>query len=292
MGVRLSALIAVCALSACASAVPSTAGAPSRVPTAAPGLQPVTVASQTLVGLQRVPIGILYQNSPVNDARVHVRVYRNTPSDPQANEADAPFRGEGLQGKGLYVALLRFDAVGTWTAEITAEHPTLRRSVSLLPVRVTSASTIPTVGQPAPRSHNLTAHDVPDVSYIDSGQPPNDMHELSIAEAIAQHRPTLVVFATPAFCQSATCGPQVHAVQQLEPTYRDRLAFIHVEVYEDFKPDPNKLHLSATMKEWNLQTEPWVYLIDRDGVIRATFEAATASDEIRIAIDHMLASQP
>ena len=257
-----------------------------------PGLQPVIVTSQVLVGTQRVPIGILQQNSPVNEALVHVRVYRNAPSDPLGNEADAPFKGQGLQGKGLYVALLRFDAAGTWIAEITAQRPPLRPSVSLLPIRVSSVSTIPGVGQPAPRSRNPTARDVPDVSYIDSGQPPNDMHDLSIAAAIAQHRASLVVFATPAFCQSATCGPQVHAVQQLEPAYRDQLAFIHVEVYEDFKPDPSKLHLSATMKEWNLQSEPWVYLIDRDGIIRAAFEAATASDEIRVAIDRMLAGQP
>jgi hypothetical protein len=252
----------------------------------------VIVASQLLVGVQRVPIGILQQNSPVNDARVHIRVYRNASSDPLANEADAPFKGDGLQGKGLYVAYLRFDAAGAWIAEITAQRQPLLPTVSRVPLRVSATTTTPTVGQPAPRSRNPTAHDVPDASYIDSGQPPDDMHELSIADAIAQHRPALVVFATPAFCQSATCGPQVHAVLQLEPSYRDRLAFIHVEVFEDFKPDPSRMHLSTTMREWNLQTEPWVYLIDRDGVIRAAFEAVAATDEIRAAIDRMLTPTP
>jgi hypothetical protein len=130
--------------------------------------------------------------------------------------------------------------------------------------------------------------DVADASYIDSGNPPDDMHTISIADAIAQHRPALVVFATPAFCESATCGPQVHAVQQLEPAYRDRLTFIHVEIYRDFKPDPSKRQLTRTVVEWNLQTEPWVFLIDSRGAIAAEFEAATAADELKVAVEHLL----
>jgi hypothetical protein len=130
---------------------------------------------------------------------------------------------------------------------------------------------------------------VPDVSYIDSGVPADDMHVVSIAEAIDQHLRTLVVFATPAFCSSATCGPQVHAVQQLEPAYRDRLTFVHVEIYRDFKPDPARRQFTQTVVEWQLQTEPWVFLIDGNGVIRSAFEGAAATDELKQAADQLLA---
>jgi hypothetical protein len=148
---------------------------------------------------------------------------------------------------------------------------------------------VPDVGDPAPRSHNQTLQDVADVSFIDSGVPPDDMHQLSIADAIAQHRPALVVFATPGFCSSATCGPQVRAVKALEPAYSSRLAFIHVEIYRDFKPDPGKRRFTTTVLEWHLQSEPWVFLIDAAGVIRAEFEAATSSDDLQASIDRMLA---
>ena len=127
------------------------------------------------------------------------------------------------------------------------------------------------------------------MSLIDSTIPPNDMHELSIADAIAQHRPALIVFATPAFCRSATCGPQVHAVQMLEPKYRDRIVFIHFEIYVDFKPDPNKKRLNPILDEWHLDSEPWVFLIDAQGIIRYESEGSTASDEMRTAIDKLLA---
>src|SRR6266480_2652421 len=122
-------------------------------------------------------------------------------------------------------------------------------------------------------------------SVFRSGWPPDDMHELSIAEAIAQHRPTLVVFASPAFCTSRICGPEVHVVQSLEPDYRGRLAFIHIEIYRDFKPDPSKRQLAPTVAEWRLTTEPWIFLIGPNGVIQARFEGPTATDEVKAAID-------
>src|SRR2546428_12524886 len=101
------------------------------------------------------------------------------------------------------------------------------------------------VGQAAPISHNPTIKDA-DATTIDSGRPPDDMHQISIADAIAQHRPTLVVFTSPAFCTSRICGPEVKDVQNLEPAYRP-LSLIHVEIYRDFVPDPSKRKLVQTV---------------------------------------------
>jgi len=249
------------------------------------------VASEVLPGEQRFPLGILDHNTPVQDATVHVRAFSLTNNTRQLkSESEAPFKGEGLEGRGLYVAHLKFDVAGNWLAEITAQRPNGAHGVIRLPFNVITSSIVPAPGQPAPRSHNPTIKDVPDVTYIDTGQPPDDMHQLSIAEAIAQHRPTLVIFATPAFCRSRVCGPEVHVVQSLEPLYRDRLTFIHVEIYRDFKPDPAKKQFSQTVLDWRLQTEPWIFLIDSKGMIRARFEGQTAADELKAAIDQFLAA--
>jgi hypothetical protein len=247
------------------------------------------VASQLTVGLRRVPIGIVDHNTPVTDAAVHIRAFASAGGSAQLrDEADAPFRGEGLQGGGLYVAQLKLDTVGQWLAQVTVKRPGATAVDLATPFQVLSAATVPAVGQAAPRSKNQTLADVSDPSYIDSGNPPDDMHAISIADAIAQHRPALVVFATPAFCESATCGPQVHAVQLLEPAYRDRLTFIHVEIFRDYKPDPAKRQLTATVVEWRLQTEPWVFLIDARGTIAAEFEAVAGEDELKLAVDRLL----
>jgi len=253
-------------------------------------LQAEIVASEILPGEQRFPIGIIDQNTPVGDAKVHVRAFYLAGSAAQPRgDSDAPFKGAGLQGRGVYVAHFKFDPPGKWMAEISAQRPNGANGVMRLPFEVVAHAIVPAPGQPAPRSHNPTARDVPDLSYIDSGRPPNDMHGISIAEAIAQHRPTLVILASPALCVSRICGPEVQVVQSLEPRYRNQLTFIHVEPYQ-LKPQPNRQQLTPTFLEWRLQSEPWVFLIDSSGTIRARFEGPTDADELRAAIDQLLST--
>jgi hypothetical protein len=291
--VALGWLVLLLVLNACDAGTPggSQTPAPSSPATAGPALQAQLVASQLTVGAHRFPFGLLERKTPITEARVHVRAYVAAPGGVAfKGESDAPFKGDGLEGRGLYIAQLNLDVAGAWLAVVTAERPGTTASTMQLPFRVAPTAVVPMVGQPAPRSHNQTIRDVPDVSYIDSGVPADDMHVVSIADAIEQHRPTLVVFATPAFCSSATCGPQVHAVQQLEPAYRDRLTFIHVEIYRDFRPDPAKRQFTQTVVEWHLQTEPWVFLIDGNGIIRAEFEGTAATDELKQAADQLLAA--
>jgi hypothetical protein len=284
VGAALALLLAACDSSA---APGPSASSPS------PGsatLQAVVAASELVVGSQqRVPIGITDHNTPVSDATVHVRsfVLKGT-TGTFKGESDAPFKGAGLQGAGTYVAHLDFDKAGDWGVEVTASRPNGAHMTARLPMNVLALPVVPGVGQPAPATHNPTARDVADVETIDSGRPPDDMHQLSIADAIQQHRPTLVVFATPAFCTSNTCGPEVKVVQGLEPAYRDRLAFIHVEIYRDYKPDPSKKQLAQAVVDWRLQSEPWVFLIDSKGVIQSRFEGPSASDELKAAIDQLL----
>jgi hypothetical protein len=283
-----AALAAALLLAACGStateqpaANPSSSGA---------SLQVVVAASELVVGKQqRVPIGITDHNTPVSDATVHVRsfILKGT-TGTFKGESEAPFKGQGLQGAGTYVAHLDFDRAGDWGVEVTASRPNGAHTTARLPMNVLALPVVPGVGQPAPLTRNPTVRDVADVETIDSGRPPDDMHQFSIADAIQQHRPALVVFATPAFCTSNTCGPQVKAVQGIEPSYRDRLVFIHVEIYRDYKPDPSKKQLAQAVVDWRLQTEPWVFLIDAKGVIQSRFEGATASDELKTAIDQLL----
>ncbi len=284
---RLLALIGLgVVLAACDSTGDTTQ------PAQTPGLEAQIVSTEVLVGHQiRFPVGILEHNTPVNDAHVHIRTFfLGNNGQETRGEADAPFRGDGLQGAGVYVAHLDFDKAGSWGAEITASRPTGAHAVIRLSFNVLAESVVPAPGQPAPRSHNPTVANVPDASYIDSGSPPDDMHQVSIADAIAQHQKTLVVFASPAFCTSRICGPEVQVVQSLEPTYRDRLTFIHVEIYTNFKPDPAKKQLAQTVIDWRLQTEPWIFLIGADGTIRDRFEGPTAADEVRDGIDRLFAA--
>jgi hypothetical protein len=286
--VRLAAAVAVAVLlSACGGATaPKTGAADSGE------LQATMIASELVAGLQqRVPIGILDHNTPVTDASVRVRSFLLASGDKAVfkGESPAPFKGDGLEGAGVYVARLDLKPAGNWGLEVTASRPNGARLSQRLAINVVSKPLVPGVGEPAPASNNPTSRDQPDLTEIDSGRPPDDMHGVSIAEAVQQHRPTLVVFASPAFCTSKVCGPEVHVVQSLEPAYKDRLSFIHVEVYSNFKPDPSKRQLAPTVLEWRLQTEPWIFLIDPKGIIKARFEGPTGTGELKAAVDKLLA---
>lgn len=277
-------------LTACGAAAGPDTGAGSS-PRESAGLQAQIIATELVTGpQQRIPLGITDHNTPVSDATVHVRAFvlQSNNTAVLKGESDAPFKGAGLEGGGAYVAHVDLTQAGDWGLQITASRPNGEQLNKNLAFSVIAAPVVPGVGQAAPASASPTIRDQPDATYIDSGRPPDDMHQLSIAQAIQQHRPTLVVFASPAFCTSRACGPEVNAVQSLEPAYRDRLTFIHVEIYTNFKPDPSKRTIAPTVTDWRLQTEPWIFLIDSKGTIQARFEGPTASDEIKAAIDKLL----
>src|SRR5207302_695001 len=238
---RAALLAAGLLLSACGTAAPDTGAASSQ-------LQAQVVASELVTGAQqRVPIGILDHNTPVTDATVHVRAFLlQGTTGVFKGESDAPFKGGGLEGAGAYIAHLDLVPAGNWGLQVTASRPNGAHLSQQLAFNVLANPVVPGVGQAAPASHSPTTRDA-DATTIDSGRPPDDMHQISMAAAIAQHRATLIIFASPAFCTSRTCGPEVKVVQSLEPAYKDRLTFIHVEIYRDFVPDPSKRQLAQTV---------------------------------------------
>ena len=130
--------------------------------------------------------------------------------------------------------------------------------------------------------------DISDLATITSANPPDpDLYRLSVDEALESGKPLVLVFSTPAFCVSATCGPQVEVVSQVKEKYQDRANFIHVEVFKD----PHLIEggrpvagTVAAVTEWNLPSEPWTFVIDQEGRVRAKFEQFTTAQEIEAAL--------
>ena len=100
---------------------------------------------------------------------------------------------------------------------------------------------------------------------------------MKIKDAIAAGRPLVVVFSTPAFCTSRFCGPVDEEVESLQATYRDRVDFVHIEIWKNF----DKKQLNDTASEWLVRadgglTEPYVYVIDSKGTIYDRWEGPVA----------------
>jgi hypothetical protein len=126
-----------------------------------------------------------------------------------------------------------------------------------------------------------------DLAKLTTRVPPDaSLLRYSVAESLAAHKPIVLVFATPAFCQSRTCGPVVDVVDQVRRRFAGTgIRFIHVEIYKDNDPrkGPNRW-----VKEWRLPSEPWTFLIGRDGRIKAKFEGSVAAAELAQAVRHYL----
>lgn len=186
----------------------------------------------------------------------------------------------------LYVARFRLERPGTYW--VLAEPVGGRPIQALGNVVVRERSASPAVGAKAPRSKTPTLRTEPDVSKLTTSDPPDtELLRYSVAESLDAGVPFVVAFATPQFCASRTCGPVVDVVDRVRrETAGKEMRFIHVEVYED--NDPAK-GVNRWMREWGLPSEPWVFVVGRDGRIAAKFEGSVSISELRAAVRRELA---
>ncbi len=138
------------------------------------------------------------------------------------------------------------------------------------------ASATPTLASARGRVAKLTTRVPPDRSLL----------RYSIAESLRAHVPFVVTFATPRYCSSRTCGPVVDVVDQVRRRFAGAgIRFIHVEIYQD--NDPRKGE-NRWVREWHLPSEPWTFLVGRDGRIKAKLDGPVSSRELELAVRHLL----
>ena len=230
---RCLAVVLTLALAAVGCGSGSTAEptpVPTRQPT--PATTQPTPAAKTIVGMastdlavgdNRVVFGVIIQGQgALRDERVQVKTFLLTASGPEGPKqtASATFQTWPGGAGGAYVANLSFDRPGEWGLGIEASRPDgslIRASVK---VKVKETSATPSIGSAAPRSRNKTAAAVSDLTELTTDTDPDpDLYRITVAEALDAGVPLVVGFATPAYCQTATCGPQVDVLKQMKDRY-------------------------------------------------------------------------
>ncbi len=290
----LAGLTVVALLEACQApqAAPTpTAPNPLIKPRAASGaeLTPVLASSELALGRNRFAIGLIDpQNQPITSGQVHLEFFKlDGQTAEKRSEADAVLRALELQNKGIWVAAANFDTTGPWGAQVTLTPEGAAAKVARLNFQVREKFSAPGYGDAAPRSASLTLADVGgDASKLCTHQPPCGLHDMSIADALQPAaKPLVVAFATPAFCTSALCGPELDTVLKLRDAYANRVNFIHVEIYQyPFEEQ----HTAKTVDEWHLPSEPWVFMVDREGVVRDRFEGSAPREEIEPSVQALV----
>lgn len=272
----------------------SDAGSPAR-----PSVYPVIVSSEQAVGPNRFLFSFLDPSTNLPAARpertVRLAFFDSPDAATPVATADAEFVWAIKGERGLYVSHVTFTRAGTWVAAFTTEAPGSPRETIRVTFDVREQATALGVGDRAPAVRTPTAADVGgDLRRISSD--PNPLpafYESSVDALLAAHRPFVLVFATPAFCVSAQCGPTLERIKPYVSQYPD-VTFVNVEPYVldvvDGRLQPkldanNQLQLAPAAQAFRIVSEPWIYVVDRAGTIVGSFEGIATDAELRAAIE-------
>ena len=281
-------------LAALACTPAETPDSPLALPPGGPPVSLVVSNSDLAVGDNRVSFGLVDRDyMPVRPDAVALRAVYYEPGSVTGQvryrtEAEfLPWPPEGR--RGVFIADVSFDQAGTATGDTlgiwelhatfdyaqspaeAAESLTIGSVVSVAPTH-----RAPFIGDAAPLSDTPTVMTVTDLRTISSSPEPDPaLYRLSVAQAVRSGNPTVVTFATPAFCVTATCGPQVSDLSDLAAGYEGQANFVHVEVYRDphrINPADPARELVPAVDEWGLVSEPWTFVVGSDGRITDRFE--------------------
>ena len=189
--------------------------------------------------------------------------------------------GAKADAQNIYVARVRTPAPGTYW--LLAEPVGGRRVQALGNVVVKKVPAAPAIGDRAIPVRNPIVAGGRDPKAITTARPPDtELLRTSVAQALAAGRPFVVTFATPLYCQTRTCGPVVQVVQSVARRWQGRgVDFIHIEIYKG--NDPAK-GTNQWVDAWRLPTEPFTFVVDRTGIIRAKLEGAFSAGELEAAL--------
>ena len=197
--------------------------------------------------------------------------------------------------RGIHVTELDFNEPGTWGVEASVPQPD--GSVVNLEVvmEVHERTKSVDIGEVPPLSRSRTVNDVEDIADLTTGsQRDESLYQISVGDALQNGKPTVIVFASPAFCTNAVCGPQVEVLSNLSSRYGDQADFIHVDLFtnpQEIKGDLTRAQPSPLLSEWGLVSQEWTFVMDGDGVVVGRYENFVPEEELEPDLMSVLAAE-
>jgi hypothetical protein len=300
---RLARLIGL-ALLVAACSTPGTTADPSAAPVGSPSgsagagaVFPVLVSSEVVVGENRILFSFLDASGtkPIAAPDRTASIAFTGPGGEAIPASEGTFVWAIEGTSGLYVTEAEFPVAGSWSAQFTTAAPGSPEATIPFVFDVREDATVVRPGEAAPSVDTPTLEDVGgEVEQISSDEEPQpSFYETSVADALAADEPFVLVFATPAFCQTQTCGPTLEKIKEAAARHPD-VTIINVEPYEttfedgQLQPvlDANNLLTPVEASDaYGLVTEPYVFVVDGDGKVARSFELIFTPEEIDAAIE-------
>jgi hypothetical protein len=237
----------------------------------------VRSSTDVAVGENRVAFGIVSQKDSVVKEISQGTVKVGFSNDGKAPQEfiDATLRDQGLDGRGLFTVQYDFDKAGIWDMAIQLDGKELPEPLSW---QVADKFAVAAPGDKAPTAASPTVADPMGVDPLCTRDPACDFHQDNLADVIGAGKPVVVLFATPALCQTRFCGPVLDLMIETETDFADAVIPVHVEIYKGAAIDEPVV---PTVEAWGLPSEPWMFAIDGDGNIKARLDGAFDRAEIR-----------
>ena len=280
----------------------------SEATRASGAITPVLLTGEFVVNQDnRFAVGLLdAENNLVRNAQVYARFFVVNP-DGQSGK----LRGEGAmqfvelnvkdahahdssgeadqseEAVAFYVATTPFDFEGKWAVELSATPEGASEAVTIqAPFTVLAESVSPGLGTVPPASQNDTTETNSNTTSLCTRDPICDLHDKVIGDYLGKGRPLVVQFSTPAFCETRFCGPVLEVLLTQVDAYKDRVDFIHIEVWQDFQAQAYR----PAVQEWRLPGEPYTFFLDGSGTVASRLEAVFTEEELVTALEQLISA--
>ena len=101
----------------------------------------------------------------------------------------------------------------------------------------------------------------------------------------------VIAFSSPMFCTSQMCGPVTDIVSTISQKYDNELDFIHIEPYDlEIAQKEGRLVPTGIFSQWELPSEPWVFVINSGNRITDRYEGLFTEKELESSILNLLGS--
>lgn len=240
--------------------------------------------AQYPVGVNRIVFALLDQENAFLPNKALQIYYGEGPNATARGPVDVTFEDDGLGDRAFYRAAIEFPEPGNWVLLVMEKGATPAKGGGST-VQVVAETSNPKVGDQAVSVKTATFDDHLGIPDICTRDPEDPMHDISLDVALQNGKPTVLIFAVPAFCRSRTCGPVLEQVLRVREEFKDQANFIHVEPYVD---PQTQQELVDAFAAWKLETEPYVFVIDNKGIIQGAFEGPVTTGEIKAVLGQIL----
>lgn len=299
IAIAASLLATLILFQACGGGGDDEAVSATSTPAASQVLEIEGLLATTDLGLGANRISFLLQTAEGLISLPEVTVASVYGSESEASEStSARFHIWPFGTRGNYVTELTFDKTGDWTLQVSFTDFQGEARTATIPIQVSEETITPGVGATPPMVLNKTLADVESVDQLTGWPRPDpELYQITIPDAVASGIPSVLVFSSPGFCTSPTCGPQADTVKELKDQYKEQANFIHIEVYDnpiEIQQDLTLGRYQPVVEAWGLPdiegylNESWVFIVDSSGLISSRYQGFASYEELEQGLKKVL----